>query len=82
MFIVTESDATAIRAVLNEGGEFSAAIKLPRLFPCIAKNATALKCAWKIAGWTPRPAAVTVPGRLRPFDGDTEGGKVELRLAP
>ena len=33
MFVVTEADAAAIRAVFQESGEFAAAIELRRLFP-------------------------------------------------
>ena len=33
MFVVTEADATAIRAVFRESGEFAAAIELRRLVP-------------------------------------------------
>jgi hypothetical protein len=33
MFVVTEADAAAIRAVFQKRGEFSAAIELRRRFP-------------------------------------------------
>jgi hypothetical protein len=56
MFIVTEADAAAIRAVFDQEGELSAAIELRRRFPGIADNAKARACARSIAGWTPRPA--------------------------
>ena len=60
MFIVTETDAAAIRAAFEQGGEFSAAIELRRRFPGITDNAEARACARTIAGWkppvpTPRP---------------------------
>jgi hypothetical protein len=58
MFIVTEAEAAAIRAVFEQEGEFSAAIELRRLFPGITDNAKARLHAWIIAGWEPRPAPV------------------------
>jgi hypothetical protein len=66
MFIITEADAAAIRAVFDQEGELSAAIELRRRFPGVTDNAKARACARTIAGWTPlptRPCAVT---RLRP----------------
>ena len=67
MFVVTEADATAIRAIFDEHGELSAAIELRRLFPGITDNAKALSCARTIAGWKPLPAAACqiTPLRLR-----------------
>jgi hypothetical protein len=41
MFLVTEADAAAIRAVLDQEGELSAAIEVRRLFPGITDNAKA-----------------------------------------
>jgi hypothetical protein len=67
MFIVTEADAAAIRAVFDQEGELSAAIELRRRFPGIADNAKARACARSIAGWTPlaaRPRPVTGLPRL------------------
>jgi hypothetical protein len=58
MFCVTETEAAAIRAAYEQGGEFSAAIELRRLFPGITDNAKARECARAIAGWTPLPAPV------------------------
>jgi hypothetical protein len=55
MFIVTEADAAAIRAVFDQEGELSAAIELRRRFPGITDNAKARVCARSIAGWTPLP---------------------------
>ena len=66
MFCVTETEAAAIRAAYEQGGEFSAAIELRRLFPGITDNAKARECARTIAGWTPLPAPVPeVPQRPR-----------------
>jgi hypothetical protein len=63
---VSESEAAAIRAAYEQGGEFSAAIALRRLFPGITDNAKAQECARTIAGWTPLPAPVPkVPQRSR-----------------
>jgi hypothetical protein len=55
MFVVTEADAAAIRAVFTQEGELSAAIELRRRFPGITDNAKARECARSIAGWTPLP---------------------------
>ena len=56
MFVITEADAAAIRAVFNEEGELSAVIELRRRFPGVTDNAKARTCARSIAGWTPLPA--------------------------
>jgi hypothetical protein len=66
MFVVTEADAAAIRAVFNQEGELSAAIELRRRFPGITNNAEARACARTIAGWTPLPAEPRPVTRLRP----------------
>jgi hypothetical protein len=55
MFVVTEAEAAAIRAVYEQRGEFSAAVELRRLFPVITDTAQARECARTIAGWTPLP---------------------------
>jgi hypothetical protein len=55
MFVVTDAEAAAIRAVYEQCGEFAAAIELRRLFPGITDNAQARKCARTIAGWQPLP---------------------------
>jgi hypothetical protein len=55
MFVVTEEDEAAIRAVYQQRGEFAAAIELRRLFPGITDNAQARECARTIAGWKPLP---------------------------
>jgi hypothetical protein len=71
MFCVTEAEAAAIRSAYEQGGEFSAAIELRRLFPGITDNAKARECAQAIAGWTPLPDPVPkVPGGLA--DGDPD----------
>ena len=41
MFLVTEADAAAIRAIYEQAGELSAAIELRRRFPGIIDNAKA-----------------------------------------
>jgi hypothetical protein len=64
MFVVTEADAAAIRAVFEQEGELSAAIELRRRFPGITDNAKARECARSIAGWQPRPAPVPKATRL------------------
>jgi hypothetical protein len=55
MFVVTEADAAAIRAVYQPRGEFSAAVELRRRFPGVTDNAQARECARTIAGWKPLP---------------------------
>ena len=66
MFVVTEAEATAIRAVYQQRGEFAAALALRRRFPGIADNAQAQECARTIAGWKPLPLrTVKRPPRLR-----------------
>jgi hypothetical protein len=66
MFIVTEADAAAIRAVFDQDGELSAAIELRRRFPGITDNAKARAHARSIAGWTPLPVQPRPVTRLRP----------------
>jgi hypothetical protein len=58
MFVVTKADATAIRAVYQQRGEFAAAVELRRRFPGITDNAQARTWARTIAGWKPRRAAL------------------------
>jgi hypothetical protein len=59
MFVVTEAEAAAIRAVYEQRGEFSAAVELRRLCPGITDTAQARACARTIAGWKP----LSVPPR-------------------
>ena len=65
MFLVTEADADAIRAVFDQEGELSAAIELRRRFPGVTDNAKARACARTIAGWTPLPTRPCTVTRLR-----------------
>jgi hypothetical protein len=65
MFVVTEADAAAIRAILSQEGELSAAIELRRRFPGVIDNAKARVFARSIAGWTPLPAQSSPVTRLR-----------------
>jgi hypothetical protein len=64
MFVVTEAEAAAIRAIFHEKGEFSAAVELRRLFPGIRDTEEARDCARTIAGWRPLPKRLS-PTRLR-----------------
>ena len=66
MFVVTEADAAAIRAIFDQEGELSAAIELRRRFPGITDNAKARACARTIAGWKPLPVPVSPVTQLRP----------------
>jgi hypothetical protein len=67
MFVVTEADAAAIRAVYQQRGEFAAAVELRRRFPGITDNAQARMWARTIAGWRPlRPVKrMPKPPQLR-----------------
>ncbi|WP_146201987.1 hypothetical protein [Teichococcus aestuarii] len=51
MFLVSESNAAAIRLALEEGGEWRAAVELRRRFPGLASNAQAQGHVQTIAGW-------------------------------
>jgi hypothetical protein len=53
MFCVNETEAAAIRTAFDEGGEFSAAVELRRLFPGFTDAAKARHWARVIAGWKP-----------------------------
>jgi hypothetical protein len=53
MFVVSEADAAAIRAVFDAEGAFPAALELRRRFPGITDNGHAAECARIIAGWKP-----------------------------
>ena len=66
MFVVSESDAAAIRTVFEQDGELSAAIELRRRFPGIADNEQARAQARTIAGWKPLPVTPRPVTRLRP----------------
>jgi hypothetical protein len=50
---VTETEAAAIRAAFDQGGEFSAAVEFRRLFSGVTNNAEALECTRTIATWKP-----------------------------
>jgi hypothetical protein len=53
MFLITEADAHAIRAIFSQEGELSAAIELRRRFPRITDNVKARAHVRTIAGWKP-----------------------------
>jgi hypothetical protein len=61
MFVVTEAEAAAIRAVYEQRGEFAAAVELRRRFPGITDNAQARECARTIAGWKPPQPVKRMP---------------------
>jgi hypothetical protein len=65
MFVVTEADAAAIRAVYQQRGELSAAVELRRRFLGITDNAQARECARTIAGWKPLRSVKRMPKRPR-----------------
>jgi hypothetical protein len=66
MFVVSEADATAIRAVFYQEGELSAAIEVRRRFLGITDNAKAREHARIIAGWKPPPVPATPVTQLQP----------------
>jgi hypothetical protein len=66
MFIVSEAEATTIRAAFERDGEFSAAVELRRLFPDVSDNDQARDCARTIAGWKRLAPAPRKPGTCRP----------------
>jgi hypothetical protein len=66
MFVITEADADAIRAVFHQEGELSAAIELRRRFPGVTDNAKARACVRSIAGWAPLPPRPCTVTPLRP----------------
>ena len=66
MFVVTEADAAAIRAILSQEGELSAAIELRRRFPGITDNTKAQAHVRTIAGWKPLPSPPCSVIRLHP----------------
>jgi hypothetical protein len=65
MFVVSEAEAAAIRAVFEQQGELSAAVELRRLFPGITDTVQARECARTIAGWKPLPTTPRPIRRLR-----------------
>ena len=66
MFLITEADADAIRAIFTQEGELSAAIELRRRFPGITDNAKARAQVRIIAGWKPLPSPPCSVIRPRP----------------
>ena len=50
MFVVSEAEAAAIRAVYQQRGELSAAVELRRRFPGVDDTEQARECARTIAG--------------------------------
>ena len=71
MFVVTEAEAAAIRAVYEQRGEFSAAVELRRLVPAVTDTAQARACVRTIAGWKPLPVPLRPVRRGRPRRRDT-----------
>ena len=87
MFLVSESDAAAIRIAFDQSGKFAAVVEVRRLFPGITDNVEARECARAIAWWTPlvvptQPARVVTPDwRLLDFDSDAVTGGEKCRDA-
>lgn len=76
MFLVSDADAAAIHAALQEGGELSAAVELRRRFPGIDSNAEARRFARIIAGWS--AADRSAPKDVAP-GGASSGGRRRIR---
>lgn len=68
MFIVTESDAAAIRAAFHEEGELSAIIELRQRFPGV-DHAKARACARIIAGLAAAACDAVPSGAAAPWKG-------------
>ena len=77
MFVVTEADEAAIRAVYQQHGEFAAAIELRRRFPGLADTAQARECVRTIAGWKPLPLR-TVKRARGGYGGTADTGRLGL----
>ena len=56
MFVVSEANAAAIRALFHQRGELSAVVELRRLFPGLDAE-TARECTRTIASREPLPQA-------------------------
>jgi hypothetical protein len=65
MFVVSDADAAAIRAIFHQRGELSATVELRWLFPGLDAE-TARECARTIAGWETKVRAAAVPGQTAP----------------
>jgi hypothetical protein len=72
MFVVSEADAAAIRAVFEKDGELPAAIELRRRFPGITNNEQARAQVRTILSWrslppgtAPDPVTRRRPGKNR-----------------
>jgi hypothetical protein len=65
MFIVTEADAAAIRAVFDREGELSAAIELRRRFPGITDNAETAPRSFGAVDCSPGRFAASIQGCYR-----------------
>jgi hypothetical protein len=74
MFLVTEADADAIRAIFNQEGELSAVIELSRRFPGITDNAKARLHVRTIVGWKPLPSPSSSVVRLHPRGATQQSG--------
>jgi hypothetical protein len=77
MFVVSETEAAAILAAFDQGGELSAAVELHRLFPGITDTAQARFLARTIAGLEP-VADSAAPGEAGP----TRPGSLASRPGP
>ena len=65
MFVVSEAEAAAIRAIYEQRGELSAAVELRRRCPGITSTAQAGEYARIITDWKPLPKRPTELMRRR-----------------
>jgi hypothetical protein len=65
MFVVSDADAAAIRAVFHQRGELAAIVELRRLFPGLDAE-TARECTRTIASWKPPVRTAAMPGETTP----------------
>ena len=83
MFVVSETEAAAIRAAFEQSGELSAGVELRRLFPGVTDNRQARECMRTIASWRPlRPVKPSCFGGLSGAAGGPHSGYRLPRRTP
>ena len=82
MFVVSEAEAAAIRAVYEQHGELSAAVEIRRRFPGIISTAQATECARIIAGWRTLPKLPSAQMQRRERPRAARPISIAARLSP
>jgi hypothetical protein len=82
MFLVTESDAAAIRAAYEQSGELAAAVELRRRFKGITDNEKARACVRSIIGWKPLPAETQETPAQHPKQAHPSNRNAPVRKRP